>query len=158
MYNNRKLNTEMQSTSTGKPVYGSISAVIMLLLAVGILLECAGSVSCSGEKLSATGEQTTMDILRNTLEYIRAHHPETASLISDGISFAENADAKGKQGYSRVVYTGGGWTISIGRAITPENIYDIRAEYGNGQIVWVGTSSSGVITEESYNNGLISHS
>jgi hypothetical protein len=123
------------------------------LLMSGILVTCLGSgISCAIDRREAIGEQTAMDILDDTMAYIRVHHPDAAAFLADDISFTASYTEKYRQGYTGVTYTGGGWTISIGRTITPEAMdsYGIRAEYSNGKIVWVGRSKNGQLTEESY--------
>jgi hypothetical protein len=119
----------------------------------GILITCLGSgISCATDSREATGEWTAMDILKDTMAYIKMHHPDASAFMADDISSTASYTEKHLQGYSGVTYTGGGWIISIGRAITPEatDSYGIRAEYSNGKIVWVGQSKKGEIQEESY--------
>ena len=138
----------MKNTSYKLPA----TKVLILMVVTGILFTCLSVIACSDERLSATGEQTVMDILKNTMIFIKAHHPDAAALINDNISFTLSTGDRQNQGYTRVICSGGGWTVSIGHAITPDNIYDIRAEYVKGQIVWVGSSKNGQIREESYIN------
>lgn len=91
-----------------------------------------------------------MDILNNAMVYIKAHHPDAAVFIKDATTFTMSAGEKRVVGYTGVTYTGGGWTISIGHAVTPETIYDVRAEYNSGKIIWTGLSKNGQITEVNY--------
>jgi hypothetical protein len=91
-----------------------------------------------------------LEILKNAMTYVKTNHPDAAQFIDDSISFSESGGGRGQQGYTGVTYTGGGWTVNIGHAIVPETIYEIRADYGNGKILWVGVLKNGQIKEEGY--------
>jgi len=120
------------------------------VLSVSILAACVVGSACTDNPVQSETEQSTMDILIDTLAYIKAHHADAAEFISDNITFTSSYSGKEKQGYSGVTYTGGGWTVSVGHAIVPNYAYSIKADYSNGKIVWVGTSKNGQIQEESY--------
>ncbi|MDD4874376.1 MAG: hypothetical protein PHE15_05310 [Dehalococcoidales bacterium] len=91
-----------------------------------------------------------MDILKLVVAFIKEHHPDAGALIKDYTSFVNNIEGKRLQGYSRAVYTGDNWNISIGHAVTPLTIYQIRADYNNGEIVWVGQIKNRQVEEKSY--------
>lgn len=92
-----------------------------------------------------------MEILESTMSYIKANHLDAAPFITDHISFTiSGGTGKDIEGYAGVTYTGGGWVISMGHPIVPNYAWGIKADYGNGKIVWIGSSSNGQITEESY--------
>lgn len=93
-----------------------------------------------------------MDILKTIVQYIKENHPEAGLPEADGICYKVDSDSRRKLGYSRSVYSGGGWDISIGRPVTPERIYNVKAEYNNGDIVWVGRVINGKVEEKSYEN------
>ncbi len=125
---------------------------LLIILALLPVLSMGGSYwSCSGASPSAAGDEVTMKILDRAVSYIRANHPDAASLLPDAGSFTRSGGTgKDIEGYSGVTYKGGGWTISIGHAIVPNFVWGIKADYGNGKIVWTGTDRDGQITEESY--------
>lgn len=83
------------------------------------------------------------------MDYIKQNHPDAAPLIKENMSWSESSQTTA-DGYSRFAYTSNDWTVTIGYAITPDVIYDVRAEYKSEEIVWVGKVKSGVITEKSY--------
>jgi len=121
------------------------------LVNVSILIAMTVSLSCAGAAPSAAGDEVTVQILNNTMSYIKANHTDAAAFIPAGITFTPaGGTGKDMEGYSGVTYRGGGWTVSIGHAVVPHYVWDIRADYENGKIVWTGTSSDGQITEESY--------
>ena len=93
-----------------------------------------------------------MDVLKTILEYIKENHPDAGLPEADGICYKVNSDSRRKLGYSRSVYSGGGWDISIGRPVTPQKVYNVKAEYQNGDIVWVGRIINGKAEEKSYEN------
>jgi hypothetical protein len=93
-----------------------------------------------------------MEVLETVLEYIKENHPDAAVLCGDYSCFKAGSDGKGRLGCRRSVYSGGGWNISIGRPVVREKIYNIRAEYQNGRIIWTGRIINGKIEESSYEN------
>ena len=122
-----------------------------ILVAAVILSAVLGSAACSsGAAALAEKEQTEMDILHSTMSYIGSHHADAAAFIPADISFNQLPHDQRKVGYGSVTYTGGGWEVSIGHAITLDEIYDMRADYQSGKIVWIGRSQDSVITEDSY--------
>jgi len=124
---------------------------VIVLMGAGILGGVLAGISCAGTPPSKAGNQVTMDILNNSLSYIKANHPDAAPFISNNISFTPvSSTGKDIEGYTSVTYTGGGWVVSIGHAIVPNYAWGIKADYDNGKIVWTGSSRNGQITEESY--------
>jgi hypothetical protein len=91
-----------------------------------------------------------MDILKLVVEFIKEHHPAAGSLIKDYTRFILSSDGKRLQGYSSAVFTGDNWEISIGHAVTPRTIYQIRADYNKGEIVWTGQIINGQVEEKGY--------
>ncbi|MFC1892907.1 hypothetical protein ACFLYR_02560 [Chloroflexota bacterium] len=115
-----------------------------LLVAVGLV-----TIGCAG---NGNQNMTTEDIPKNVMGYIKQKHPDAAPLIRENVSWTRSSGDI-KVGYSRYEYTGDGWTLTVGHAITPETIYDVRAEHEDEGIVWVGIIKEGVISEESYSKG-----
>jgi hypothetical protein len=140
----------MQNIAMNLTTRKIIYLVAILSLASSILVACLGNIACSSTQAPTEKEQTTMDILKNAIGYIKTKHPDAAVFMNDNISFAESSSEKHQQGYTGITYTGGGWIIIIGHAITPETVYEIRAEYNNGNITWIGVSKNGQIKEDSY--------
>lgn len=140
----------MQNITTRLPLSRIKYLTVILFLAGTIAVIFFVGISCSINPVSSEKEQVTMDILANSIAYLKTYHPDAAAFLGDDISFTKSSSAKGKLGYTGVTYKGGGWTFAIGRAVTPEAPYDIRAEYGDGEIVWVGLSENEQIKEESY--------
>ena len=93
-----------------------------------------------------------MDVLKTILGYIKENHPDAGPLPVNDSYYTVNSEGREKLGYRRSVYSGGGWNISIGRPVTPERIYNIKAEYNNGDIVWIGRLINGKVEENSYEN------
>jgi hypothetical protein len=95
----------------------------------------------------------TVEILNSAMSYIKANHPDAAALMPADIEFKlTGGTGKDIEGYTGVTYRGGGWVVSIGHAIVPNYVWGIKADYNDGKIVWIGSSSNGQITEESYIN------
>lgn len=95
------------------------------------------------------GDQIMADILSSLMDYIKQNHPDAAPFIKENMPWTKSSQVI-KVGYTRYVYTGDGWTVTIGHPITAEVIYDVRVEYSSERIVWIGTIKDGVITEKSY--------
>ncbi len=91
-----------------------------------------------------------MDVLKTILDYIKENHPDAVLLLVNDSCYTVNSEGRGKLGSRRSVYSGGGWEISIGRPVTPERIYNVKAEYNNGDIVWIGRILDGKVEEKSY--------
>ena len=92
------------------------------------------------------------DLLKGTMSFIKAHHSDAAPFISGSLAFTQaSASDKRKIGYNREVYSGGGWTVTVGHAATAKIFEEINASYNNGKIQWTGRSQDGVINEDSYN-------
>ncbi len=52
-----------------------VAYIIAALLSAGsILIACLGAVSCSTDQVSTEKEQTTVDILKTAMEYIKINH------------------------------------------------------------------------------------
>lgn len=90
-----------------------------------------------------------VDILNSVMDYVKQNHSDAAAVINQDISWTRTSQTV-RFGYTKNVYAGDGWTVTIGRTIVPEVFYDARAEYGGEAIVWVGRIENGVITESSY--------
>ena len=91
-----------------------------------------------------------MEILKLVVEFIKEHHPAAGALIIDYTKFVMSSEGKRLEGFSRVVFTGDNWNISIGHAVTPLTIYSVRADYNNGEIVWTGKIINEQVEENSY--------
>jgi len=125
----------------------AVSALLTGIMAVVFLCGAA----CTSNPASAEVEKTNMEILNNSIAYIRANHPDAAVLLGSDISFSKfSATGKDVQGYAGVTYAGGGWSFSIGHAVVPDYAYGIKADYDGGKILWVGSSKNGQVAEESY--------
>ena len=124
----------------------------LLLIAIAFAVWSLAAAACSSVPVTSDKETGSMDILNNTMQYIRQHHTDAAPFISEKITFMQVAASnKRKIGYNRVDYSGGGWTVTIGHAATAVIMEEISASYNNGKIVWNGRSQDGVISEDSYN-------
>lgn len=123
-----------------------------VLAVVAIFAILAGGMACNSAPVNPPAGGSDLDIVKSAMSFIGQHHPEAAALINSGASYAQaGSGGKGKLGYSAVTYTGNGWTIKIGHAVTAEIIYEISADYQNGKITWTGQSKDGTLTEQSYN-------
>ena len=87
--------------------------------------------------------------LNSVMDYIEQNHPDAAAFINEGISWTRSSQTI-RIGHTQNVYNGDGWTVSIGHSATAEPFLDVRAEYNDGAIVWVGMIKESVITESSY--------
>ncbi len=86
--------------------------------------------------------------MNNVMDYIKQKHSDAAPFIKEGIRWTK-ADTVVRVGYTRSVYRGDGWSVTVGRGAIAETMYEARAEYDN-IIVWIGTIKDGHITEDSY--------
>jgi hypothetical protein len=121
------------------------------LLAATLLAPLTLGLACSAASSAAPQDQPELDIISNAMAYIREHHPDAAPYIPDNIDFKQSDTGdKRKIGYSRALYSGSGWTVSVGHAVTAVIIYEISADYSNNKIIWNGTSKNGDISEDSY--------
>jgi len=111
---------------------------------------CIAAPACSAAPVVADRDPVTMEILNSAMGYIKEHHPDAAAFIREDAVYTADTGDKRKLGYSKVIYNGGGWVVSIGHAVTVDLIYDITADYSNGKIVWIGRSTDGKIGEDSY--------
>ena len=92
------------------------------------------------------------DVLKTVFEYIKENHPDTAIFMVDAGCFAVSSAEKRVSGNRRSVYSGGGWDVAIGHPVTPEIIYNVKAVYNNGEIIWTGSILNGKVEEQSYEN------
>lgn len=93
-----------------------------------------------------------MEVLETVLDYIKENHADAAVFCGDYNCFKAGSERKGRLGYRCSVYSRGGWNIRIGHPVVREKIYNIRAEYQNGRIIWTGRIINGKIEEYSYEN------
>jgi hypothetical protein len=114
--------------------------ILTVIAGIGLLFFS----SCTEPVTPETG-----DMLNSVMDYIKANHTDAAPFIKEDMKWTEAGSAK-RPGFTGVTYSAGGWTVAIGHAVTAEVIYDVRAEYRGGKILWVGTIKDSVITEESY--------
>ena len=124
-------------------------ARIGLVVIVGISL--LGVCSCSEPVTHETngGEIMADDMLSMVMAYIKQNHPDAAPFIKEGMSWAKTSGPK-QMGYTEATYTGDGWTVTVGHAVTAEVVYEVRAAYDKEGIVWRGTIKDDVITETNY--------
>jgi hypothetical protein len=124
--------------------------VVVLSVIVGISL--VGFFSCiePGVQPGANGDTAVADnMLNSIMHYIEQKHPDVAPFIKENIAWTRSGSVK-RVGYTEATYDGDGWAVTIGHAVTAELIYEVRAEYHSGEIVWIGTVKNDIITEESY--------
>jgi hypothetical protein len=124
--------------------------VVGLAVIFGISLLGFSSCIEPGTQPEANGNTTMVNnMLNNIMHYIEQKHPDAAPFIKESIAWTESGSVK-RIGYTEATYGGDGWSVTIGHAATAELIYEVRAEYHSGEIVWTGTIQSDTITEESY--------
>ena len=117
-----------------------------------VVISLLGFPSCieSGAQPEANRDTIVADnMLRSIMRYIEQKHPDAAPFIKESIAWTKSSSVK-RIGYTGATYNGDGWTVTIGHAVTAELIYEVRAEYHSGEIVWTGTIKDSTITEESY--------
>ena len=129
-----------KANRTGIPWWPLTVILGTLLVGAGL-----GSISCGGN----SDQTMTNDILTSVMGYIKQNHRDAAPFIDERMSWTKSSQTI-SDGYSRFIYASDGWTATVGYAITPDVIYDVRAEYMSEGIVWVGKVKSGIITEKSY--------
>jgi hypothetical protein len=95
-----------------------------------------------------------MDLPQQTLAFIKSNHPESRLAISDNIVLFLKPGSSHLMGYSAATYIGNSWVILIGHAITPQMIYEIKADFDDGKIAWTGIFRNGQFEEYSYNNSI----
>jgi hypothetical protein len=118
----------------------------VIIMVLGLL----GFPACGEPPPETNGDEIVAgNMLNSVMDYIKANHTDAAPFIKEDMKWTEAGSAK-RPGFTGVTYNAGGWTVAIGHAVTAEVIYDVRAEYRGGKIVWVGTIKEGTITEESY--------
>lgn len=121
-------------------------------MAVIIGISLLGFSSCAepGVQSGANGDTAVADnMLNNIMHYIGQEHPNAAPFIKESTAWTRSSSVK-RIGYTEATYDGDGWTVTIGHAVTAELIYEARAEYRSGEIVWTGTIKNDTVTEESY--------
>ena len=89
------------------------------------------------------------ELLTKVMAYIKQNHPDTPDLIPEGMSWTQVSKIK-KIGYTRYLYQGNDWTVSIGLATTAESLYDVKAESSTAGITWTGTVQDSTITRIEY--------
>ena len=115
-----------------------------------LLLSLYGFTSCLGHSTGDESQDITMnELLTRVMVYIEQNHPDTAEPIPEDISWIEVSRTK-KIGYTRYVFQGNGWTVSIGLATTAEPSYEVTAENNAAGITWTGTIKNNTITETGY--------
>ena len=120
--------------------------VLVVIVGIGLL----GLSSCAGSAAQEeSGEQIMGNILNRVMDYIKQSHLDAAPFIKENTPWTKSSSVK-RMGYSGYTYAGGGWVVSIGHSAAAEMVYDVRAEYDDKGIVWVGTIKDDIITEESY--------
>jgi hypothetical protein len=130
---------------------GAVRNTLLLMVATALIAWSVASAACAAAPAEADREVGNMVILTNAMQYIKQHHADAAPFIPDNLAFTAAAPGdKRRTGFSQGVYNGGGWTMTMGHAVTAELVYEISADYNNGKIVWNGFSKDGVISELSY--------
>ena len=94
-------------------------------------------------------EPVVLETLNSVMDYIKQTHPDAAAFIKEDMSWTKTSQTI-TVGSTQHIYTSDGWTVSISHVIAAEVFYDVRAEYNNEAIVWIGTVKDGVITERGY--------
>ena len=123
----------------------TIGLVLILVFLMG-LSSCVGSET---QQEPDTDNNMADEMLNNVMDYIKANHPDAAPFIKENMSWTQSSSIK-RVGYTEATYNSDGWAVTIGHAVTAEIIYEIKAEYHSGEIVWTGTVKNSTITEESY--------
>ena len=120
---------------------------LVILLAIMFI----GLTSCLEHNADNGSQDTVMldELLTRVMAHIKQHHPDTAHLIPPDISWTQVSRTK-KIGYTRYVYQGNDWTVSIGLAATAEPLYEFKAEHNSTGITWIGTVEDSNITEIDY--------
>ncbi len=123
-----------------------IIATVMVIMALAF-----HSLGTGGEK-AGTPSKDDENFLDSVMDYIKRNHPDAAVSIDEPSEIAwSEASSQDLDGYSSSVYTGDGWTVTIGSAVTakPPEV-EVRAENKNEGIAWIGTVRDGKISETSY--------
>jgi hypothetical protein len=121
-----------------------------LAVIIGISLLWFYSCAEPGMQPEANGDTAVADnMLNSIMHYIEQKHPDAAPFIKENTAWIKSGSIK-RIGYTEATYDGDGWTVTIGHAATAELIYEVRAEYHSGEIVWTGIIKDDTITEESY--------
>ena len=131
--------------------------MVSILIIIALLTGGIGSAACMPapatppSSVTSTDKETPeMELINSTMSFIKAQHADAAAYIKQGTAFSVSGTSGRQLGYSWVAYSGGGWTVTIGRPVVPEPVTDIKAEYENGRITWTGTERGGIITESGY--------
>lgn len=120
-----------------------------LALIIAVLLGVSSCAQSNIHQNTNTDKTMAEEMLNSVMNYIKANHPDAAPFIKEKMSWTQSSSVK-RVGYTGVTYSGDGWTVTIGHAVTAEVIYEIRAEYTKEGLVWVGTIQDNAVTENSY--------
>ena len=120
-----------------------------LVLIIAVLLGVSSCAQSNINQNANTDETMAEEMLNSVMNYIKTNHPDAAPFIKEKMSWTQSSSVK-RVGYTSFTYSGDGWTVTIGHAVTAEVIYEIRAEYTEEGIVWVGTIQDNSVTENSY--------
>ena len=123
-----------------KPGWLLTAILLTLLVGGGLVTLCCAK---NGEQIIPD------DIPDSVMDYIKQNHLDAAPFIKEDMSWTKSSPVI-LDGYSRDFFTGDGWKVTVGHAVTAEVIYEVRTEHNGERIVWVGTVKDGTITEESY--------
>jgi hypothetical protein len=129
--------------------YNRRTVPVLFTVILGILITILPSCGGYYPQISNGGSAAEDQILNYILTYIKQHHSDAAPFIKDNLSWQRSATTK-KMGYSGYTYTGDSWIITIGHPITAEEIFDLRADYGDGLIIWSGIFKNNAISEIMY--------
>jgi hypothetical protein len=122
---------------------------IGLVLIIAVLIAVSSCAQSNVPQNTDTDKTMEEEMLNSVMNYIKANHPDATPFIKEKMSWTESSSVK-RIGYTGVTYSVDGWTVTIGHAVTAEVIYEIRAEYDGGKIIWTGTIKDNTITEEGY--------
>ena len=121
----------------------------LILLIIAVLIGVSSCAQSNVSQNTDTDKTMTDEMLNSVMNYIKANHPDATPFIKEKMSWSESSSIK-RIGYTAFTYMGNGWTVTIGHAVTAEVIYEIRAEYDSGKIIWTSTMKDNTITEEGY--------
>ena len=120
-------------------------------VAIGFLAGSMLLAACTNPSVPPGEDPVISGILSKSLVYLKSHHADAAHYITDNLTFVRaSSTGKGRLGYAGETFSGGAWVISIGHPVVPNYSWEINANFNNGQIVWVGQSKNGDISEVSY--------
>jgi len=108
------------------------------------------------QKFLKEGGVDVIEARELVMDYIRAHHKETADLIGDIEWSGGDVTPPGLVGRTTHQYTGDGWTVTISWPVIPKPTYEMTAEYksltrGTFWVLWRGTvNQDRVVTETEF--------